>query len=380
MRDPAPSEFIPITGLRSEAGQNIQDVIDDNKDDNTGDDDNKNGTDELNAPPEGVNADGSIMEGYEKDADGKVIKSAPADDNDGDTDEDDNPGDTVDHEAFYKEVENITGRVVEITYPEGVTPTSPEGIAHRDNVLVERGAMDFEAALKASNPRGYAYLLHKESGGTDEEFFGQSASFTLPDKADLEADADKQAEILRHDLQVRGLDKDSVEVLVNLAIKNGSLKDQAVKIHDNTLTAQAKQDEIIQQKYAEREKLITQTISEMVGTIETVVQKEMRFIVPEAARPEFNEFVKSHISFDEQTGKFVMTKELDKDNLVNTLEALFFQYKKGDLKALVERESKTKAAQSLRLSIQKNSGPKGTGNSKNKDNDFVPLSSLTKGK
>lgn len=322
----------------------------------------------TNDPEEGLNADGTLQEGYERDADGKIVKIES-------TNEDDIE---VTPEKFFEEVQKLTGREIPVEYPENIDPLSPEGVAHRDSVIWEMGAQAFEQELAKGDPRAYAYAVHRKAGGTDEEFFNSSASFTLPEKADLEKDADAQAALFRSDLKAKGLDDTMVETLVKAAIADNTLKDKSLKIHDNVIAEQARQQEDIQNKYKAREELINKSINSMLTSIQESMTKEMSFVVPETNKAEFASFVQSHIQYDEDTNSFVLVESVSKENLKATLDALFFKYKKGDLSAIVSRQAKTKAAQTLRLNMKDNKGLKGGNNNKNNDTDFVPLGSLTK--
>lgn len=317
---------------------------------------------------EGLNPDGTLQEGYEKDADGNIVKIAT---------EDDDSTDPEDPESFYAEVSKITGREIKVEYPEGVDPLSYEGIAFRDNALYEQGAQDFEKVLAENDKRSYAYMLHRQAGGTDEEFFQSSAAFTLPDKETLETDADAQANLLRIDYRQKGLDETSIELLVKDAISKNTLKDQAVKVHAAFEKAQIEQEALIQKRYEEREKAINEAIGGMVKAIDTSIGN-MRFVVPDANKAEFESFVKQNIQFDEQTGTFVLNREVTQESLQNVLESLFFQFKKGDLKTIVERQARTKAAQTIRLGIKTEKGPKGGGNEKKNEGDFIALGDLMK--
>lgn len=324
-------------------------------------------TPEPQTPVEGLNDDGTLQDGYEKDADGNVVKVQ------------EDPGEPQpadDHETFYEDVQKITGREIKVEYPEAVDPLSSEGVALRETAIYESGAQNFERMLQQQDPRAYAYMLHRQQGGGDETFFNANTHFEMPQKDVLEEDADKQADVLRWDYKQKGIDAESADLLVKNAIAKNTLKDQAVKVMEDYNENQKKQVEKVQAQYEEREREINKTISGMVSQIEETVNKGIRFIIPDANKAEFTQFIKQHIAYDEQSDTFVISQEVNKDNIQSRIEALFFEYRKGNLVDMIEREAKKKVAQSIRLGINKNRAPKGSNNDKNDDNAFVSLSSI----
>lgn len=320
------------------------------------------------AEVEGLNADGTLQEGYERNAAGEVVKVE--DDSDDDNEEDEST-------AFFARVAELAGTPVEVTYPEGVTPISPEGIVIRDAAVRAQAEQAFEAQIKADNPRGYAYLIHTTNGGTDDEFFQGAPAFTLPTEDELSTSAELQSTMYRFDLKNRGLDEDMVEVLVAKAIKDNNLKDKAVASFKYIEAKQVEQNTAIELRRKQAEQETQQRYATMEASITEAIDKEISFIVPEAAKPEFRKFLNSKLTYDDSTGEFFVVDKINKESLKSTIESLLFQYKKGDLATLIRKEAKSQASHKLRLKLDANN--KGAGQSSNAGNkrpEFVPLGSL----
>jgi hypothetical protein len=100
-------------------------------------------------------------------------------------------------EVFFGEMEKLSGVKYEIEYPEGVNPLSPEGFVHRDKLVRNKAVDDYEAFLKETDPRSYAYMLHRQSGKPDEEFFGEHKGFILPTTEQLAESIDVQRNVYK---------------------------------------------------------------------------------------------------------------------------------------------------------------------------------------
>lgn len=315
----------------------------------------------------GIKADGTLEDGYERNAAGEIVKIP-----------DDEPADEPnDSEAFYARVAELAGTSVEVTYPEGIDPISPEGIVLRDGVVRAQAEQAFEAQIKADNPRGYAYLLHVANGGTDAEFFEGAPAFTLPTESELNASAELQATMYRFDLKNRGLDDETVETIVGKAIKDNNLKEKSVQSFKYVQGRQVEQNNAIEQRRKSAEQQTQQRYVTMEASITETIDKEIAFVVPEAAKAEFRKYLNSKLTYDDATGEFFVVDKVEKDSLKNVIEGLLFQYKKGDLATLIRKEAKTQASHKLRLKLDANN--KGAGQSSNAGNSnkaYVPLGEL----
>ncbi len=311
----------------------------------------------------GLNEDGSLKPGFIKNTDGTVVP-------DPDYVEEDETG-----EKFIAAVEAITGRNYEIEYPEGVFANTPEGIAHRENVIRETAQVDFEEYLKKKDPRGYAYLLHRDRGLPDEEFFGDHKGFQLPTVEELKASADVQAAVYKHELLMKGLDATTAQILIDAATKDNTLEAKSTLSHTSLDTAQKKQLADLQKQQEDATKVFKENVGKLTNSIAASIKSEMGFVVPEANQAEFQQYVLSNMRYD--NGEFFFVQPIAAENMKTTLEALFFQYKKGDLSKLIAKKAKTQAAQTLRLKVP-NATPKpgSGGNAASNTTNNVPLSQL----
>lgn len=271
----------------------------------------------------------------------------------GDGDGEDEPQD------FYAAVDTLRGDNIseKIKYPEGVDPTSPAGVLVREKFLEEHGAMSFEAELKANDPRGYAYLLHRQNGGDDETFFAKP-SFALPDLDALKDSVDLQRQVLTQSLLSKGNTPKQAQTLVDLAAKEGELPADAEAAYNEM--KKREDDEftrINQETEARKQKQVTE-INSFTTLMSTEVEKgeNLKFIIPEADKPKFLQSVRDNMMYED--GKFYVVKPVTQDNLSEVLQTELFAYLKGDIKKLVERQAKTITAQKLTLKAAGKATPK----------------------
>lgn len=283
---------------------------------------------------------------------------------------------TEDVESFWKEVEQITGESIQIDYG-GTDPLSPAGVALREMKIREDAALKFEQYLKQTDPRGYAYLLHREAGGSDEEFFAKK-SFVLSDREEFENSIEQQSSLLKHSLTEKGVPEEVAQATIDKYIKDNVLKEKALEYYELKLEEDKKQVEQLE-KLQEQEQLKFKTaVTNLTRSLEdTISSTDMKFIIPEASKAAFQEFMKSNIRHE--NGKFYIVNEIGNDyrNVKELVEAQYFQFVKGDLKKLVERKAKTLAVQRLKANVKRAAGAtvKGSGESTNKS-EYIPLGEI----
>lgn len=312
---------------------------------------------------EGVNADGSLQDGYIKDADGNVVKQdAGRADGDGDSPED-----------FYKTVEQITGEPVTVDYGD-IDPLAPEGVAIREKAIRDDAVTKFEEYMKASDPRAYAYAIHRSNGGSDEDFF-ETKHYVLPDADTFKTSVDLQTKMVKQDLLDKGVPEEIVEATVAKYVKDNVITDKATAVYNAKKQAEAFQLQELEKEQKAQQQEFQQAVSNVLTIVSKNINEGLNLIVPDAKKNEFNEFVKNNIRFD--NGKFYVVSELGQNNLKEVLESQYFQYVKGDLTALVERKAKTVTTQRLRTKVNQSNaaGVKGA-NSNDNNPEFVPLGSI----
>lgn len=325
-------------------------------------------------PVEGADENGEPLPGYKKDADGKIVVDPDYK----------APELTAAEEGkqFFDAVKVITGdEDLEIEFPENMDPLSPEGLAYYTKVIREDASQMFEQFLQVSDPRSYAYMVHRKNGGTDEDFFNEKG-FVLPNKEEFDASADMQTAVYKHDLKVKGLDDEAIDALVQKAIKDNKLKDKADAAYTTIDKAQKKQLDDITKLDAERTEANNTAINGMIARVDKAIGAELRFVIPESDKKPFREFVIANMRYapaDNGTGTFSIVQKIDEPSLNSLMESLFFQYKKGDLKAIISKQVKTEAAQNIRLRMKTNQAAPGGGSGGPKPNEnYITLGELVK--
>lgn len=284
--------------------------------------------------------------------------------------------DEPDPMLFFEEVEKITGRKIEVEYPDGVTPDSPQGIAVRENVIREQSFLEYDQFLATQDSRAYAYMLHRQAGGSDKDFFDKdNPSFVLPTREELKTSAEMQQAIYKADLKSKGLEDDLIADAVAKAIKENKLLDKAEASF--TKMEKADKDRLLklQTSQQEEQELYQKHVKGATSAIVHAIDNSIGFIIPDTQKAAFQNHVLETLRYD--NGQFYTAQLVNDKNLKEVIEALFFQYSKGDLSKIVMKQVQTKAAQSLRLKLGKGSaGPQDKGEGADNKKGFVPLGSL----
>lgn len=313
-------------------------------------------------PVEGLNEDGTLQDGYEKDPEGNVVKIEEIDDSEEAT-------------SFYEAVHAITGRPIEVDYGT-VDPISPEGVALRERFVRDAAIEEWDKNLRENNPRAYAYFLHTESGKPDEEFFEQK-SFSVPDTSKLETSTDLQSDLVKRALVAKGVPEEAAQLTVESYIKANTLKEKALAIHKEYQDAdveQLRRLEEAQNKQRQEFDVQVKSVLDMVDN--SIAGGNLRFVVPEAKQPEFATFVKERIQYN-QDGNFYFTQVITPKDIKGQLESLFVQFNGGSLKDIVEKQATKLVAQRLRSTVQKDKATQTSGSEQTQsDNKYIPLGDI----
>lgn len=322
----------------------------------------------ADVPTEGLDAEGKLLEGYEQAEDGTIRKIGSADDNNPDDDDLD-----VDPVAFYEEVQAKTNFQVEVDY-QNVDPLSAEGVALREVAVISQAEQNYDEYIRTTMPRAYAYMLHTKNGGTDEEFFAVK-QIPLADKETFAADVEAQRQFLIRDLLAKDVPEEVAKLTVDQYVKTNSLTEKAMALYDkkkqeenNLLQAQINKDKALKQEFENN-------VATLTGVISQGIEKQMRLVIPNDKKKAFNEFVIDNIQHD---GKdFFLAQKLNpKEITPGFLEALYLQFVKGDVSALIKREAKTQTVQRLGQRIRRDQQSSSSGNPNDKPNTFIPLGQL----
>ena len=255
---------------------------------------------------------------------------------------------------FWDDVDKLHGEALDIKWedhkdPEGnpIDPLSPEGVLIRDKAIEARAVAKFEQHLAGNDARAYAYMLHRQSGGTDEDFFS-AKTITLPEYTEFSNSVDLQQKLYREDLVRKGVSEKQAQFLVDQAVKDKEifeLADKAYKAQEkeeaNKLIQIQTKLEADEKEFQNSVKALTTMLSAEINTSAT-----MKFLVPEAKKTEFYQYVSSRVQ--ESAGKFLIVQEIEKNSLPRLLEGLYLQFVNGNLKDVVERQAKTSNVRTLR--------------------------------
>lgn len=323
---------------------------------------------QQNEPVEGLKPDGTLQEGYEKNDKGEIVRKGtddPKDTEEGEggkdkeSDGQEEGDDTTEEgsedtpEAFFHDVDALRGEEIQVDYPDGMDPLSPEGVYHREKFLEQRAIEKFDEHLRKTDPRAYAYWLHRQSGGSDDDFFADK-SFSLPDYEEFKANADLQLRVYKSDLLSRGLDAESVQILADKAVKDGKVFELADAAYRGAESRNQKELEELDRKNQQAQAAYQNSVQALDQTLVQTVNegKGLNLVIPDADKKDFLQFVRGTLEYDQNTGKFLIVQPVDGD-ISRQIEALYLLHKKGDLKALIQREAKSQNAKRLIRIIQK---------------------------
>lgn len=258
--------------------------------------------------------------------------------------------------AFFEEVEKLSGIHVDVDYgkpgtDDYIEPSSPEGVKLREDAVRDQAVQGFEKYLKETNPRGYAYLVHLASGGSDEDFMQQPGGFVLPTMEELNGSVDLQKAMFEYDQRSRGVDEEIIQMAVEKAIKDNKLLEKSTASYNTIKQAQDSQLQEAENYRNQQAQTMQAAVAGVTKQINNAIDNEIAFLVPDADKVGFSQFVMNNIQYD---GKdFHIVQKLSGEELKAQLESLLFQYKKGDLAKVAMRQTGTKAAQTLRLKLEK---------------------------
>ncbi len=265
-----------------------------------------------------------------------------------DPDKDEPEGDEIDPVAFYADVEKIHGIAVDVDFGT-VDPLSAQGVAMRDQALMEKALDDFFDKLEDMHPKAYKALEYSLHGGDISELFtvGEKDYTKIQIAEDDEAHA---KQILSEYYQRKGITEKKIQRLIEadeesdegvIKTAQGALKemqDIQLAAQEEKLKARQAQDAIVK---AQNKKMLGD-LSQTIGSM-----KLNTFQIPNKKEAEaFFDFVRSGIQRLDD-GTYVITVPLDNKNLESQLQAEYFRFKKGDLSQLIQ--TKANSQQAMRL-------------------------------
>lgn len=288
----------------------------------------------------GRNADGSEKTAEQKEADAKAAKELEEAEQD--------------ELALWQDVDKMWGAPLEVVYknPEGqdIHPNTPEGIFAREKAVEKRAIERMDSFLETRDPRSYAYMLHRQAGGSDEDFFAQK-TVTLPEYEKFKESVDLKTRVVTESLRLKGVPDNIIKLTIEDAVKNNTLDPLAEKEYRET--EKREKDEITRLSNAQKQdqEVFSRSVQALDRSLEEEMASGMRVIVPDAKKVDFAKFVRERIEWD--GARFVIAQPIEIKSLPRQLDALYFQFAQGNLSELVMRQAQTQNVKRLQRHVDK---------------------------
>ena len=270
---------------------------------------------------------------------------------------------------FFNNVRKLTG-LPEIQVDYGNTdPLVPEGLAKRELALFRFAQEQRDKMLEQTDPRAYAYFLHRQSGGDDESFLESNKAFVLPRLEDLQTNQNLQQNLYRKYLLDRGVMPEVVDEQIKKLTKDNKLLPQAQAAYDQLRNIEQQQlNQYKQQQQYEQEQL-SQFQNNIINAIGTqIVNENNNFIIPKTEQPVLLSYIQNNLRYDGEKLYYVNEINLRDPNALQSLvNNALFQYKKGDVSSLVKSKVAEANVQRLRLAMKETQKGKGLDTPKNED-------------
>lgn len=277
--------------------------------------------------------------------------------------EEETPSDTT----IWEDVDALRGEKIEINWESHkdkdgnpIDPDTPEGIFIREKYIEQRAVQKFEENLSKTDPRGYAYFLHRQAGGTDEEFFSKK-TITLPEYDTFKESVDLQQKVYAEDLRLKNVPEKQIKLLIDQALKDKELLELADAAYKSRQAEQQKEIDAIAAKLKADNEEYDRKVAGLSKRLsdEITTNTSMNFLIPEAKKAQFSDFVRNRIQYLD--GKFFAVQELDDKEFGRVLEGLYLQMVNGDISGLIKRAAQTQNVKKLQKKVQQSA--QGAGNS-----------------
>ena len=281
-------------------------------------------------------------------------------------------------EAFWGDLEKIRGN--KIPGFDNTAPLTPEGVLQLEQAVRTQVRKESEEQWRSSDPRSYSYKLHRENGGSDDDFFNRKG-FVLPEVGELAASVDLQKNLYHRLLTSKGLDADTATIAVNQAVEKNTIGNKAQEAYDAFQKADKELMESMEADQKKQAELFQRESAKMVKNVDSAIDNNQLDIrVPEADKAAFKEFASENIIIGED-GKFYLSSEINPEELNKTLTSLYLLYRKGNLDEFVAAKAKTQIVNRLRRTTQQGTPAKGAGDNKDKSvqKDYIPMGDMVGG-
>lgn len=259
-----------------------------------------------------------------------------------------------DAQAFFEEVEKITGTSVEVDYGD-VNPLSPQGVALRDKAIKTAALDSFLEEIETKFPQAYKALEHALNGGDITQLFSQTTGRDYSKVEIKEGDDALAKEILKEYYKSRGVKS---EAKINKMIEadedseGGLVKEAQTALNELKEEQESQRNDILEkQKQAASEQKKKDQI--LVTAVDEVLESKKLGNFRIADRQEAVEFKKFVLSSIRRTGSgtYELATPLNNSELEKQLQYFYFQFKKGDLSKIVQQKAATENAKKLSLKL-----------------------------
>lgn len=246
-------------------------------------------------------------------------------------------------EDFFGKVDALSGveTYKNIDYGD-VDPFTPEGMHIREQYIAKQAALTFESRIRENDPRAYAYLLHRQNGGSDDEFFA-TKSFVLPTLDDVKDNVDLQRTVYSEALRAKGNSEEEVVELLKIATDKGTLPAKAEASWKEISTRDKKMADDAAALSAQMTQRQKDDIKAFDTTLQNVIAKgeELKFQIPEADKAAFVAAFKENLYYE--NGQMFLMKPVTRDALPKLLETELFAHLGGNLDKLIQKRATTVA-------------------------------------
>lgn len=254
-------------------------------------------------------------------------------------------------ETIWDDVEKINGIKLDIDFGD-TDPESPEGIAMRDQALMDHTVENYLNYLRTNFPQSYKLLEHESNGGDIQELFNVTA--TDYNKIELKADdIETQKLILTEFYKAKGFDDKRVLRMIEADedSKEGLLAAAQEALTQQKALQKQKEDQVLAATKAKQEAIAARD-NQVRGYIKSLTDSGQigNFALNPKDRDAFYKFALSNVFSDGKEGYQVVLPINDK-SLVPVLQQLLFSFKDGDLTEFVKRQAATDNVRKLKRRV-----------------------------
>lgn len=254
-----------------------------------------------------------------------------------------------DNTDFWADVDQLRGEALEVDYGD-VDPVSPEGAYIREQVVEKKAVENYDTYLRTTYPRAYAYFMHTEQGGTDEEFLGKMGGFQLPKWEEVSSSVDLQRQVVEADLRNKGNSEKNIGLIVNAMMKDGELGVEAEQAYNAIRQNEEAYIRSMEEEVERNSREIKEAANFMTNAINSTIQAQANALhIPETKRQALVQNLQSKLQYSE--GKFFLVEEVNPQELGKVIDKEYFGLTKGNLKDLIQREAGKKVVKKLGVAV-----------------------------